>query len=150
MAEDQIKSPQVIRHETAAKIASIRRRLGELKQNKRLIALEGLEPDQDDKRIESELIVRLLRLEKGPRPAEPSTLSSSKLAPRSAGRVSGKPPSRLAKRPHPRRLGKRLPKPARASVSQAGPASTTPFAPLVFGVFEGRKKARSSRTSSRR
>jgi hypothetical protein len=46
------------------RVEAIRTRLGELKQYKRILAEEGLEPDQDDKRVETELIRRLLWLEK--------------------------------------------------------------------------------------
>ncbi len=63
-----VKTPLILRNETNDKIAAIRRRLAEIKAYKRLIAADGLEPDQDDKRLESELIVRLLRLEKSMKP----------------------------------------------------------------------------------
>jgi hypothetical protein len=64
-----VKSAIVLRNETQDKIEAIRRRLHEIRQYKRLIAADGLEPDQEDKRLESELIVRLLRLEKSLKPA---------------------------------------------------------------------------------
>ena len=63
-----VKPPPIIRNETNDKIAAIRKRLAEIKAYKRLIAADGLEPDQEDKRLESELIVRLLRLEKSQKP----------------------------------------------------------------------------------
>ena len=51
--------------EREAKIKSLKRRLGEMREYKQILHQEGLEPDEDDKRRESELIVSLLRLEKG-------------------------------------------------------------------------------------
>lgn len=46
------------------RVEQIKIRLDELRQYKRILAEEGLEPDQDDKRVETELIRRLLWLEK--------------------------------------------------------------------------------------
>lgn len=78
-----VKSAVVLRNETQDRIEAIRRRLGEIKQYKRLIAADGLEPDQDDKRLESELIVRLLRLEKSLKPqARPKGKPQEEAAPR--------------------------------------------------------------------
>jgi hypothetical protein len=67
-----IKSRAVLESEGHAKIARIRSRLDEIRQYKRILAEEGLQPDRADKELESELIVRLLRLEKdlGLRPAK--------------------------------------------------------------------------------
>ena len=50
--------------ETRAKINSIKRKLEEIKQYKKLISKDGGAPDEADKERESKLIVRLLRLEK--------------------------------------------------------------------------------------
>lgn len=47
------------------KIRRIRRRLQEIKSYKQLLAREGQQPDRADKERESELIIQLLRLEKG-------------------------------------------------------------------------------------
>lgn len=64
----QIKTSAVLRHDTESKIKAIRERLNEIRQYKRLIAKDGGTPDREDKRIESELIVRLLYLEKSLKP----------------------------------------------------------------------------------
>lgn len=58
--------------DTEVQIARIRVKLQEIKDYKRLIAQDGLKPDEDDKILESSLIVQLLRLEKGlPAKAKP-------------------------------------------------------------------------------
>lgn len=46
------------------RVEQIRIRLNEMRQYKKILEEEGLKPDQDDKRIETELIRRLLWLEK--------------------------------------------------------------------------------------
>jgi len=57
------------------RVASIKNKLYEIRQYKRLLEEQGLKPDQDDKVRESELIVQLLRLEKGLAPkAKPKKL----------------------------------------------------------------------------
>jgi hypothetical protein len=42
----------------------IKRKLAEMREYKRILAEDGLKPDSEDKARESELIVRLLRIEK--------------------------------------------------------------------------------------
>jgi len=59
----QPKAPLSIK-EAEEKIKSIRAKLQDLKEYKAILAEDGLKPDEEDKRRESELIVRLLRLEK--------------------------------------------------------------------------------------
>jgi hypothetical protein len=59
----QPKAPLSIK-EAEQKIKSIRAKLQDLKEYKAILAEDGLKPDEEDKRRESELIVRLLRLEK--------------------------------------------------------------------------------------
>lgn len=54
----------MLKSELESKIRSIKTRLEEIKQYKQVINAEGLAPDKDDKRRESELIVRLIRLER--------------------------------------------------------------------------------------
>ncbi len=83
-----------------SQIASVRRRLQEIKEYKKVIATEGLVPDVDDKRRESELIIRLLRLEKnlkgeGRTPA-PRPAATEAEAPE--GAPAKKPQSRAAAR----------------------------------------------------
>jgi hypothetical protein len=77
-----VKTEVVLKNETHDKIEAIRKRLHEIRMYKRLIAQDGLEPDQEDKRLESELIVRLLRLEKSltpaPRPKKPAAATEAK------------------------------------------------------------------------
>lgn len=67
-----VKSPIILRNETTDRITAVRRRLDEIRLYKRLIAADGQVPDQEDKRLESELIIRLLRLEKSLKP-QPAT-----------------------------------------------------------------------------
>ncbi len=50
--------------EAEKKIKSIRAKLQDLKEYKAILTEDGLKPDEEDKRRESELIIRLLRLEK--------------------------------------------------------------------------------------
>jgi hypothetical protein len=58
------KSPKTKELEMIAQIAKLKRKLKEMQEYKRLIAEDGIKPDQEDKRRESELIVRLVYLEK--------------------------------------------------------------------------------------
>ncbi len=48
-----------------SQIRRLKERLAEMKAYKQLIAEEGLFPDEEDKARESDMIVQLLRLEKG-------------------------------------------------------------------------------------
>lgn len=90
-----VKSAAVIRNETNDKIEAIRVRLHQIRQYKRLIAADGHKPDQEDKRLESELIIRLLRLEKSTKP-----LPAPKQKPEETAEADAKP----ARRPQgPRR-----------------------------------------------
>lgn len=52
--------------EAEKKIRVIRAKLLDMKEYKAILAEDGLKPDEEDKRRESELIIRLLRLEKTP------------------------------------------------------------------------------------
>ena len=61
----QPKAPLSIK-ETEQKIRAIRAKLQDLKEYKVILAEDGLKADEEDKRRESELIIRLLRLEKTP------------------------------------------------------------------------------------
>lgn len=54
--------------EIQGQIDVLKRKLSDMRAYKRLIAADGLEPDAEDKRLESELIVRLLYLEKHVQP----------------------------------------------------------------------------------
>jgi hypothetical protein len=56
--------------DTETQIARIKAKLREIRDYKKLIAQDGIMPDEDDKILESRLIVQLLRLEKG-MPAKP-------------------------------------------------------------------------------
>ena len=51
--------------EDANLVNSIKRRLQEIREYKRILAEDGLRPDEDDKALESDLIVQLMRIEKG-------------------------------------------------------------------------------------
>lgn len=62
--EKPIKTAKTQRVEAEAKIGQIRKRLAEMRDYKRLIEADGLAPDAEDKRLETELIRRLLYLEK--------------------------------------------------------------------------------------
>jgi len=67
-----IQSAKVRQHDLESKITKIRTQLAAMKDYKRLMAIDGIPPDAEDKVRESELIVRLLYLEKqlkGPKPA---------------------------------------------------------------------------------
>ena len=52
------------RSEMEAKLEMVRRRLGEIREYKRLLATDGLQADAEDKRRETELIRQVLWLEK--------------------------------------------------------------------------------------
>lgn len=60
----KVKSPAIVERETRAKIAQIREKLAQIRDYKKILEEDGLEPDRADKELESELIVKLLRLEK--------------------------------------------------------------------------------------
>lgn len=62
---DTLDKPQLLAAESAAKIRRIKTKLAEMKEYKLILAESGMEPDEADKIRESELIVQLLRLEKG-------------------------------------------------------------------------------------
>ena len=70
--------------EDANLVNSIKRRLAEIKEYKRILAEDGLKPDEDDKALESDLIVQLLRVEKGlppkkkPKPKKKKTKPADK------------------------------------------------------------------------
>lgn len=71
------KSEATKRYERETRIKRIQERLRELKEYKRILAEDGLVADVDDKKLESELIVQLLRLEKGlPPKAKPKERKS--------------------------------------------------------------------------
>ena len=59
-----IQSAKVRQHDLESKITKIRTQLAAMKDYKRLMAIDGIAPDAEDKVRESELIVRLLYLEK--------------------------------------------------------------------------------------
>lgn len=50
--------------ELLEKIKSIKAKLQDMKEYKAILTADGLKPDEEDKRRESDLIVQLLRLEK--------------------------------------------------------------------------------------
>ncbi len=58
------KSPKTKQLEMISQIAKLKRKLKEMQEYKRLIAEDGVKPDHEDKRRESELIGRLIYLEK--------------------------------------------------------------------------------------
>ncbi len=58
------KSPKTRQLEMMSQISKLRRKLNEMQEYKRLIAEDGVKPDEADKRRESELIVKLVYLEK--------------------------------------------------------------------------------------
>lgn len=86
------------------RVKAIKQRLDELRQYKRILEAEGQEPDVDDKRVESELIIRLLRLEKqhaGPQaPKKPNPKAAD-----------GKKADFKRRKPRRDRQEKRTPKP---------------------------------------
>lgn len=66
-----IQSSKVRQHDLQSKITKIRTQLAAMREYKRLMAIDGIAPDAEDKVRESELIVKLLYLEKqlkGPKP----------------------------------------------------------------------------------
>lgn len=52
-------------------VNSIRARLQQIREYKKILAADGLKPDDDDKALESDLIVQLMRIEKGLPPKKP-------------------------------------------------------------------------------
>lgn len=61
-------------------IRRIKEKLVDIRDYKRLLAETGDRPDEDDKRRESELIIQLLRLEKGLAPkAKPKARADGKI-----------------------------------------------------------------------
>lgn len=78
--------------EVQSRMDAVRRRLAEIREYKILIASDGLVPDQDDKRLETELIRRILWLEKqlkGPPPKQVQktpTVPAGRLPRRERGR----------------------------------------------------------------
>ena len=71
----QVKTPKTRELETQSKIRRIRARLDEIAEYKKVLAADGSKPDGDDKRLESELIVRLLYLEKELKNMAPEALA---------------------------------------------------------------------------
>lgn len=59
----QPKTP-LTQKEALEKIKAIRAKLQDMKEYKAILTEDGLKPDEEDKRRESELIIQLLRLEK--------------------------------------------------------------------------------------
>ena len=58
----------------------IKRKLAEIRQYKQILAEDGLKPDSEDKARESELIVRLLRIEKNAKMAARQKAKAEKTA----------------------------------------------------------------------
>ena len=58
----------------------IKRKLAEMREYKRILAEDGLKPDAEDKARESELIVRLLRIEKNAKMAARQKAKAEKTA----------------------------------------------------------------------
>lgn len=89
-----VKAP-LSEKELLEKIKTIRGKLQDMKEYKAILAEDGLKPDEDDKRRESELIVQLLRLEKqaGIKKEQPKTWRGKKPA---GGKASGPSKSRSA------------------------------------------------------
>lgn len=54
----------LLRSQIASKMTSLRQRLEEIREYKRILIEDGIKPDAEDKMLESELIQRLLGLEK--------------------------------------------------------------------------------------
>jgi hypothetical protein len=138
-----IKTRAILETEGLTKIARIRERLDQIRQYKRVIAEEGLEPDAADKQLESELIVRLLRLEKdlGIRPskAHPGQRSAGAPGARSAGPAKGrgaKPRDNKGK-PAPKSMSKG--KPGAPSAPSAKGAPTAGKARKSDGRGAGRR-----------
>ena len=46
-------------------VNAIRARLQQIREYKKILAADGLKPDEDDQALESDLIVQLMRIEKG-------------------------------------------------------------------------------------
>ena len=78
------QSVKVRQHDLESKIRKIRGQLEAMKEYKRLIAADGIDPDDADKARESELIVRLLYFEKqlaGPKNGTGQAKSPARRAP---------------------------------------------------------------------
>lgn len=76
-----IQSSKVRQHDLLSKITKIRTQLAAMREYKRLMAIDGIAPDAEDKVRESELIVKLLYLEKqlaGPKPVGPKAVGQNK------------------------------------------------------------------------
>ena len=71
----QVKTTKTRELETQSKIKRLRARLDEIAEYKKVLATDGSKPDIDDKRLESELIVRLLSLEKELKNMAPEALA---------------------------------------------------------------------------
>ena len=71
----QVKTTKTRELETQSKINRLRARLDEIAEYKKVLATDGSKPDLDDKRLESELIVRLLYLEKELKNMAPEALA---------------------------------------------------------------------------
>lgn len=61
-------------------VMTIKRKLAEIREYKKILAEDGLKPDQEDKARESELIVRLLRIEKNAKMAARQRAKAAKTA----------------------------------------------------------------------
>ncbi len=90
-----IQSAKVRQHDLQSKITKVRTQLAAMRDYKRLMAIDGIEPDAEDKVRESELIVRLLYLEKqlnGPKaPKSRPTLNKPKQNRTHPRKTRGKP-----------------------------------------------------------
>jgi hypothetical protein len=53
-------------------VNSIREKLNQIREYKKILAEDGIPPDAEDKALESELIKQLIRIEKGLSPKSPS------------------------------------------------------------------------------
>lgn len=60
-------------------VDAIRAKLQEIREYKRILAQDGLKPDEADKQRESDLIKQLIRIEKGLPPTKPSEKTKKKL-----------------------------------------------------------------------
>jgi hypothetical protein len=91
--------------EALEKIKTIRGKLQDMKEYKAILAEDGMKPDEEDKRRESELIIQLLRLEKqagikkekpkswrGKKPAGKKKTGSGGAGKKSGGGAPGKKP----------------------------------------------------------
>lgn len=110
--QQQPKSPAVIKTELRSKIKSVKDRLAEIRQYKQVLAADGLKPDADDKALESELIVKLLRLERQldemegrrpkrnlPQPRPPEAKGATGRRGRQGQKVQKRSPAKPGKKP---------------------------------------------------